>query len=76
MLALAAQYEKDRRYGIVDKGMDLISQGLSLFTDKKEPAATEEMSQRAGDNTALIIVGGVAAVAVLGVMLSSKKRRR
>lgn len=76
---LADEYKAqkgEKVYNIVDKGMTLVDKGLGFFLDRKEPAATVDMSQRSSDNTALIIIGGVGAVAILGVLLSTKKKGR
>lgn len=74
--ALADQYEKERRYTFLDKGMTLIGQGLELgkqIVGGKQTTADTNAS-RSSDNTALIIIGGVGLVAVIGVMLASKKK--
>ncbi len=76
--ALADQHAAERGervYSVIDKGMGLIDKGLGLFSDKKSPASTPEMGQQASDNTALIITGAVAGVAVIGVMLATGKKK-
>lgn len=66
----------EKAYNIAEQGMTLVNKGLDLISGKKAPAATGDMSQRSSDNTALIIIGGVGAVAILGVLLSTKKKGR
>ena len=73
---LERQYKGERAYNVVDKGLDLATGLFNQFTGKKTPASTPQMQKQATDNTALIITGAVAGVAVLAVMMTGKKRRR
>lgn len=76
---LAAEYRRTKAnnvFSIIDKGMGLVDKGLGLFSTKGQPAATTDMAGRSQDNTALIIIGGVAGVAVLATVLATKKKKR
>lgn len=77
-VALAKQYTGDRVYSTIEKGMTLAEKGIGLvqqITGKSTPT-TDPNAGRSGDNTAMIIIGGVAAVAVISVILASKKKSR
>jgi len=77
--AMADQYKVDRRYELAERGTGLLEKGFEFITnltDGKKSTPGDPNAASASDNTALIIIGGVGAVAVLGVLLSTKKKTR
>lgn len=74
--ATGTMSDKDRRYGVFTELVGLGEKALDTFAGRTKPAATPEMETEARDNTALVVTGVVAGVAVLAVMLSGRKRKR
>ena len=76
--ALADQHEKDRRYDVFSTITGLAEKGLA-FGEKIVGGKQQSGDSNAGrstDNTALIIIGGVGAVAVISVLMATGKKKR
>lgn len=70
--ALADQYRSEAKWNFAGRLVSLAEKGLDTLTGKQ---TTTDTDAQARDNTALIVTGMVAGVAVLAVIMSTKKKR-